>query len=327
MVAGMRLLGLTLTPRQYVRVADVALILLTLIVFTGAGVRLTGSGLGCPDWPKCYGGYVAPLDSHAWIEYGNRLVTGVIGFVAIAAGLLAWRVRPFRRDLALLGCLPLVGVLAQAVLGGFTVKSGIEPEFVMAHFGLSLVCLVLGFALAWRARYAPGDRPPATDALATWSVRALLGVGTVAFFAGSVASGSGPHSGGGGTGDVIRRLDWSGPDTMTWAIYWHGRLANFFGLCTVAVFFLLRRRGASHELQRVVGLIAILIAVQGAVGLLQYFVLALPAELVWLHVVLATLTWLALLWAVALAGRLQPAKQRRVAAASAAEPAEQTVAA
>lgn len=321
-----RLLGLTLTPRQYVRVADVALVLLTLIVFTGAGVRLTGSGLGCPDWPKCYGGYVAPLDSHAWIEYGNRLVTGVIGFVAIAAGLLAWRVRPFRRDLALLGSLPLIGVLSQAILGGLTVRSEIQPEFVMGHFGLSMVCLVLGGALAWRARYAPGDRPPATDALVTWSARALLVVGALAYFAGAVASGSGPHSGGGGTGDVIRRLDWNGATTMTWAIHWHGRVANFFGLCTVAVFILAWRRGASRELLRALGVTAVLIAVQGGVGLLQYFALSLPAELVWLHVVLATLTWLSLLWTVAIAGRLTratgepagappPPSERAVAAA------------
>src|SRR5215218_7849981 len=94
-------------PRQYFVVASAALVALTMIVFTGAAVRVTGSGLGCPDWPNCYrdGRLVAELDSHAWIEFGNRLLTSIVGITAVAAGLLALRRRPFRRDLAVLGLL------------------------------------------------------------------------------------------------------------------------------------------------------------------------------------------------------------------------------
>ena len=76
----------TLTPRQYRHVAEIALVFLTLIVFTGAAVRLTGSGLGCPDWPKCYGGIAPPLQTHAWIEFGNRMLSGLVGLAAVAAG-------------------------------------------------------------------------------------------------------------------------------------------------------------------------------------------------------------------------------------------------
>ena len=85
-----------ISPQRYAQVAAVALGALALIVLTGAGVRLTGSGLGCPDWPKCYGGTAPPLESHAVIEYGNRLLTGFVGFAVIAASVLAWFRRPFR---------------------------------------------------------------------------------------------------------------------------------------------------------------------------------------------------------------------------------------
>src|SRR3954464_11820644 len=153
----------TLTPAAYQRVAEIALAALTLIVFTGAAVRLTGSGLGCPDWPKCYGGVAPPLETHAWIEYGNRLISGFVGVAAVAAGALAWRRRPFRRDLALLGVLLPLGVVSQAVLGGFTVRHHLAPGFVMGHFALSMLVLCAAVTLAWRARHEPGERPRLLD--------------------------------------------------------------------------------------------------------------------------------------------------------------------
>src|SRR2546422_4570868 len=110
-----RLRNFTLTPRQYFLVAAVALASLVAIVITGAAVRMTGSGLGCPDWPKCYGRTVAPLESHAIIEYTNRLLSGFVGIAVIAAGVLAWFRRPFRWHLALFGGFLPLGVVAQAV--------------------------------------------------------------------------------------------------------------------------------------------------------------------------------------------------------------------
>src|SRR2546421_2321228 len=145
----------TISPAAYARVTLVALAALSLIVLTGAGVRLTGSGLGCPDWPKCYGQAVAPLETHAIIEYGNRLISGLVGLAAVAAGALAFRRRPFRRDLAVLGVLLPVGVVGQAVLGGFTVRNHLAPGFVMGHFALSMLILIAAGAPPWRAAPPP----------------------------------------------------------------------------------------------------------------------------------------------------------------------------
>src|SRR3954464_6962624 len=94
---------LAVSPKLYARITLVALVALALIVVTGAAVRLTGSGLGCPDWPKCYGKVVAPLEFHAVVEYGNRLITGLVGIVVIAAPALACFRKPFRWHLALFG--------------------------------------------------------------------------------------------------------------------------------------------------------------------------------------------------------------------------------
>src|SRR5437763_1472888 len=161
----------TLTPEAYRTVAYVALGALSLIVLTGAAVRLTGSGLGCPDWPKCYGGAVAPLKTHAVIEYGNRILSGLVGLAAVAAGVLAWRRRPFRPDLAVLGAILPLGVIGQAVLGGFTVRAHLAPGFVMGHYGLSMLILVVAVALAWRAAHEPGGRPRSSDRRSVWAVR------------------------------------------------------------------------------------------------------------------------------------------------------------
>ena len=292
---------LTVTPRAYARIAAAALGMLTLIVFTGAAVRLSGSGLGCPDWPKCYGGLAPPLETHAWIEFGNRLLSGLVGVVAVAAGALAWRRRPFRRDLARIGVLLPLGVLAQAILGGFTVRYHLAPGFVMGHYALSMLILIAAVALAWRARYEPGERPRMSDRASVWAVRGLLGLGAVTILLGTTATAAGPHAGGAGTGDEIDRLEWFGIDTLGWAISQHGRMATVLGLAAVAVWWLLRRRAADPEARRALTVTCVLIAVQGVVGAVQY-ALELPAELVWLHVALAACTWLTLLWATAAVG-------------------------
>jgi heme a synthase len=308
------------SPRAFQRVAEVALGALTLIVFTGAAVRLTGSGLGCPDWPKCYGGIAPPLQTHAWIEFGNRMVSGAVGFVTLGAVFAAWRRRPYRRDLLLTSLLLPLGVLGQAVLGGFTVREHLKPGFVMAHFALSMLILAAAVALAWRARHEPGERPRSLDRLGVWAVRSLLVLGALTIFFGTVATAAGPHAGGGGTGDTIDRLEWRGNDTVSWAIHQHGAIATVLGIAIVGVYFLLRRRGAPEDVWTPVGAAAVLLAMQGLVGGVQY-ALHVPAEIVWIHVILATCTWLTLLWATAAAGRPAPASMPLPAASEkAAEP-------
>jgi heme a synthase len=295
---------LAVTPIQYRRVAYATLVALTLIVMTGAAVRLTDSGLGCANWPKCGGTPLPPLSSHALIEFGNRAVSGVVGVITVIALLLAWTRRPFRRDLFWLALLLPLGVAAQAVLGGFTVLNHLAPGFVMAHFSLSLLILVAAFALAWRATYEPGTRPWARDRVAVWSVRGLIPLGALTIFAGTAATAAGPHSGG-FTGQVVHRLHFKGADTLDWTIHQHATIAAIFGVAVIGVWFLCRRRGASAQELEPLTVLGVLLAAQGLVGSVQYE-LKLPSEMVWVHVSLATVTWLTLLWVVAAAGRLAP---------------------
>ncbi len=303
-----RTAGFTVTPRQYSRIAWIALLALSLIVVTGAAVRLTGSGLGCPDWPQCYGKAVPPLQLHAVIEYGNRVITGFVSIAAVLAAVAAWRRRPFRRDLAMLGTLLPIGVFAQAVLGGFTVRGKLDYGFVMGHFALSMVLLVAGAALVWRVRHPHGERPRNADRATVWSVRALLILAGLTIFAGTAATAAGPHAGG-APGQEINRLTIKGHDTMNWVIHQHGTIAFVFGLAAVGLWLWVRRREATPELQQAVTVLCVLIAGQGLIGSVQYE-LHLPGFLVWLHVGFAAATWLAVIWSTAAAGRALPRRAR-----------------
>lgn len=305
---------LAVTPTQYRRVAYVTLAALTLIVLSGAAVRLTDSGLGCENWPKCGGTPLPPLSSHALIEFGNRAVSGVVGVITVVAAVLAFTRRPFRRDLAWLALALPLGVVAQAVLGGFTVLHHLAPGFVMAHFSLSLLILVAAFALAWRSTYEPGSRTRCTDRVSVWAVRALAPLGALTIFAGTAATAAGPHSGG-FSGQHVHRLHFKGADTLTWTVHQHAAIAALFGVAVVLVWLLQRHRGALQQTLEPLTALGVLVAAQGLVGTVQYE-LHLPSDMVWVHVGLATATWLALLWAVGAAGRLVP----RRAAAAAAEP-------
>jgi cytochrome c oxidase assembly protein subunit 15 len=295
---------LKITPRLYAKVTLVALAALSLIVLTGAGVRLTGSGLGCPDWPKCYGGTVPPLESHAVIEYGNRVLTGFVGFAVIAASVLAWFRRPFRGHLALFGALLPLGVVGQAILGALVVKYHLAPGLVMSHFILSMLLLDAAFALAWCARYEPWERRRSSDRLGVWAVRALIPLGQLTILVGTIATASGPHAGA-HEGQLVHRFTFEGVHTLEWVVQRHAAIAAVFGIAAIGVWLLLRRPGgdgrALHPLTWVIGLLAL----QGVIGGVQWQ-LELPSELVWVHVALATITWLAMLWTVATAGRLQP---------------------
>jgi len=287
-----------ISPEHYFVVSAVALVALTLIVFTGAAVRVTGSGLGCPNWPQCYhnGRLVAELNSHAWIEFGNRMFTGFVAASAIAAGLLAFLRKPFRRDLAVLGVLLPLGVVGQAVMGGLTVLYGLAPGWVMGHYLLSMAILVAAGALAWRARPAFASAGPAADRTTARAVWTLFVVGALTIFVGTAATAAGPHAGGEGTGDVVHRFDFKGAATVNWLINRHGVLAAALGVLAVATWWLARSRDADAELRMRLTRICLLLAVQGVVGVVQ-FQLELPAEFVWVHVALATLTWVGIVLA------------------------------
>ena len=313
---------LEISPERYAQVTLVALIALSMIVLTGAGVRLTGSGLGCPDWPKCYGGTTPPLESHAVIEYTNRLITGIVGFAVIAAALLAWFRRPYRWHLALFGALLPLGVIGQAILGALVVKYHLAPGLVMSHFILSMMLLDAAFALAWCSRYEPWERRRSQDRLSVWAVRALIPLGQLTILAGTIATASGPHAGA-HEGQLVHRFDFEGNATLEWVVQRHALVATIYGLAAICVWFLLRRPGADRRALRPLTLVIGLLALQGAVGGIQW-ALELPAGIVWVHVAIATGNWLAMLWTVAAAGRLEP---RRRPAISGSEESERPAAA
>jgi cytochrome c oxidase assembly protein subunit 15 len=310
--------GYTVTPEQYLRFAYVALGALTLIVLTGAAVRLTGSGLGCPTWPKCYGNVYPPLRTHALIEFSNRVITAPVSIAAGLAWLAAVRRRPYRRDLVWLGALLPLGVVAQAVLGGFTVKGELDYGWVMGHFALSMLILVAAVALVWRARSEPRAAPAGLEAVDPAIVRALrwlVALGALTIFAGTAATAAGPHAGG-SPGQKINRLDFDGRGTMDFVIHRHAEIAFAFSVAVVFVWWLARRREVAASVQRPLTALCVLLALQGAVGLDQYET-HLPTELVWVHVALASAVWVGLLWAACAAGSLAAFGARRAVERSA----------
>ena len=295
---------LEISPERYAQVTAVALVSLALIVLTGAAVRLTGSGLGCPDWPKCHGGTVPPADVNAVIEYGNRLLTGFVGLAVIAACGLAFYRRPYRRHLAWIGGLLPLGVLGQAVLGALVVKFHLAPGLVMCHFILSMMLLDAAFALAWCSRYEPGERRKSTDFWGVWAVRALIPLGQLTILAGTIATASGPHPGD-HDGELVQRFDFYGGETLEWVVQRHAVLATIYGLTAIGVWFFLRRPGGDRRAVKPLTVVLLLLALQGVVGGVQW-ALELPGWLVWIHIALATGNWLAMLWTVAAAGQLEP---------------------
>ena len=298
--------GYTLTPTQFARVAMFALVVLTLIVLSGAAVRLTASGLGCPDWPRCYGKVYPPLNTHSMIEFGNRAFSGLVTLGVLAAAIGAMRRRPYRRDLAIWAWLLPLGAFTQALLGMLTVESELAWYWVASHFMLSMVMMVAAVALAWLSRHEPGDRPRATDRVTTWSIRALVPLTFAAVVSGVFATAAGPHAGG-EAGEVDRWQPRAG-ESLEWIVHRHGRVADILGILVVVTWVLLWRRKAPRELFLKTTVFAGLVGIQGLIGSIQWDQ-QLPAELVWLHVAFATLTWIGALWLGFSAGRLAPATE------------------
>jgi cytochrome c oxidase assembly protein subunit 15 len=291
---------LAVNERQFRLVTYVALAALTMIVFTGAAVRLSDSGLGCPTWPRCYGHIYPPVALHPLIEFGNRALSGFVGLITIVVAVLAFTRKPFRKDLAWLAMSLPLGVVCQAVLGGFTVREKLAPGFVMSHFLLSMVIVIFAVWLAWNATYDPGGRPRSTDRLLVWAVRLLAVLCALTLAAGTMATAAGPHSGG-LVGQHIKRLTFKGADTLEWAVNQHATIAAIFGVLTILVWMLKRKRVGQLDPLEPLTLMGVLIAAQGLIGAVQYE-LKLPAQMVWVHVVMATLTWVVTLWAVATEG-------------------------
>ena len=282
----------TLSLRAYTWVAYAALLTLVLIVLSGAGVRLTGSGLGCPSWPDCRGTFLPELSSHVWIEYGNRLFSSVVGIACITAGVLAFRVRPRRPDLVRPALVLAGGVVAQGLLGGLTVALDLSWPVVIAHYLLSMTLLLAAAILVWRVRGGVGR---GGDRWVTLATRVLVIYGGLVIIAGTFATAAGPHAGGAGTGDVVERLDAFGAGTLKTLIHLHGHMATAMGVAAVGLWAFARARGVRGTLMGMLTAVCLLIAAQGIVGLIQYHN-ALPAGLVWVHASLPAVLWVSLVW-------------------------------
>ena len=298
------------SPRVHAYAAWAALTLFTLIIISGAAVRLTGSGLGCPEWPRCNGTSVTPSDGHAYIEFGNRMVTTPVSIAAALCLVFALLRRPYRKDFTVLGALLFAGVVVQAVLGGITVLTGLNPFTVMSHFLLSMVTLVIASLLVWRVVRERRAQPetPSHDPLLVGLVRALTVFGGVVVFIGTAVTASGPYAGGEGTDDTVSRLTLFGDDTFNDIITWHARIAMVFGIAAVALWLFARLRGARALLWPLTA-VCVLVGITGAIGTLQYHILDYPAWTVWLHVSAVALTWNALLWSWLAAGRPERAAE------------------
>jgi cytochrome c oxidase assembly protein subunit 15 len=265
-------------------------VLLGIIIVTGGAVRLTDSGLGCPDWPNCSPGRLTPRgtsDANAMIEFVNRAFTGLVS-VAVILAVLGSLVRvPRRRDLVWLSLGLVAGVAGQAVLGGLTVLFHLKPQFVMAHFLLSLVLLTNALVLHRRAGQPDGPSRPIVARPVVRLGWLLLAAATVVVVTGTVVTGAGPHSGGGRKDDV-ERLNLYIPDVARV----HGTSVVVFVTLVLVTLVLLRyTRGPVNVQQRLGVLLAVLVA-QAGVGYAQYFN-DIPAVLVGIHIAGATAVWAA----------------------------------
>lgn len=269
-----------LSARTFSWCALVALALNVAIVLTGAAVRVTGSGLGCPTWPTCDGArLIGEWEYHAVIEWGNRLFTTLVTLGVLACLAASFLRRPRRADLCWLSGALVAGVVAQAGLGGVTVLYDLRPPFVMAHFALSMLLVFCGLVLWQRARETP---PVLVPLKASKSARLTCGVAAVVVVLGTATTAAGPHSG----GEDIMRLG-----SLELAVKVHGTAV----LVLVALAFATRLALTGTPAARVSSVQLWILAGQGLVGWVQYQ-LQLPRGLVELHVAGAIAVWVSSAW-------------------------------
>ena len=260
--------------------------LLTLqagLVLTGGAVRITGSGLGCPTWPECTPGSYTPVPHqaegqlHAWIEFGNRLLT--FALVAVALAVLINVLYRQRRDLRSLALGQVLGIFGQGILGGITVLTDLHPLPVAGHLLLSII-LIAGAASLYSRREYPARPRTDLDTLTKRFSVLHIGLTFAVIVLGTIVTGSGPHAGDEKAqrfGFDIRTVSWLHADAVIALI----------GL-TAAYYILVRND--PKLLRRVQVFLAVALA-QGAIGYIQYFT-GIPEILVAAHLLGATLVWI-----------------------------------
>ena len=268
-----------------------ALVLVAVIVVTGAGVRLTGSGLGCNDWPNCNHSKLVDVSSqHSAIEQINRLFTFVVGLAVVLAALGAWLRRPRRRDLLLLSAALVAGIPAQGIVGAVVVWTNLHPATVQLHFVLSMVLVAVAVVLVIRSR-EPDDvtRVSAVVPRTRHRVRVMVAWTALAIIAGTAVTGTGPHAG----DERARRFTFL---SITWAARIHSVVVWIAVLMAMSLLWHLRKRSHDREVLDAPLTAWICVAcAQGAVGYLQY-ANGVPPPLVAVHVALATTLWAVSVW-------------------------------
>ena len=275
----------TRSPLLLRRLAVLSVVVNVGIVVTGGAVRLTNSGLGCPTWPHCTNGDLVPtsrLGIHGVIEFTNRTLTFVVGISLALTFLVAWRQRRHAR----LALLALLGVPAQAVLGGIVVLTDLNPWLVAGHFLLSMAIIAASYLLWWRVA---GRTSVAVPPPARWLTWALTAAAALVLVAGTVVTGVGPHAGDLKNG-VVKRIHLP----IAGAAQLHADLVMVLIGLTVGVVALgFTLLGADRLRRAALVLLGVELA-QGVIGYTQYF-LHVPAGLVELHMLGACLVWIAAL--------------------------------
>lgn len=277
------------SPRAFRLVAVAAVWALALTIVSGAAVRLTGSGLGCPDWPNCTAtDVVAPLQFHAWVEFGNRLINAVVSLASIGAFAAALLRAPRRRDLTWLSGGLVVGLLAEVAMGALVVYSKLAPALVSTHFLLGLAFLAVSMVLYERARIPDGAAAPrplvdrSTLALSRTMLIATAAVVTL----GTIVTSTGPHGG----DPTAQRFRFS----LHSVAQLHGTSVEIFLVITVLTLWNLARTGAPKPvIKRAQWLLGALV-LQAVVGYTQYLN-GDPVALVAVHVAGASLVVVAVI--------------------------------
>lgn len=277
----------SLSPLAYRRVTFGALVLLATIIVTGAAVRLTGSGLGCPDWPNCTSTqFVSASTTHAAIEQTNRLFTGAVSVAVIAAVLGSFVRAPRRRDLTWWSLGLVAGVVGQIVLGGLVVIFDLSPWLVIGHFVLSMVLVWNAVVLHHRAGHDGRPQHPTVAPRVVAAGRALVVLATVVVATGTLVTGSGPHGG----DERVERL----PFLVHTVARIHGTTVMALVALVVATGFAMARSGVAARHRRDLLAVGAVLVAQATIGYVQYFT-GVPVVLVGLHIAGATLLWVLVL--------------------------------
>ncbi|MGH9104864.1 MAG: COX15/CtaA family protein [Acidimicrobiales bacterium] len=293
-----RLWALTASPAFLRRSAAGLVWALALTIVSGGAVRLTGSGLGCLDWPSCTSAsVVAPLQYHAWIEFGNRLINAALTVAIVLVAVAALRRKPRRRDLGVLAWAQVAGVLAEVVLGGETVLHKLAPPFVMGHFLLAIALLVASVVLWHRCRqpeepagpFAGEPRPPTVARLVPGrrlvrpaqlvAARCMLALTFVVVVLGTVVTSTGPHAG----APDVPRFHFS----LHTVAQLHGSSVEALLGLTVLTLWSLHRSGVGAAVLRRAEVLLVVLVAQAGVGYSQYLT-GDPVVLVGIHLTGAT---------------------------------------